>query len=121
MQSTSLGRAPKEKRGAAAGAPGSENVVPHFWAKRVAAEQALKDEIARQEQEAAKAEQAKITQAAAKPVTGKPSAGNARTAANSALPTTGDNAALAGETFVIGGVVLVAAGVFLTDKKRRQE
>ena len=90
-------------------------------AKRVAAEQALKDEIARQEQEAAKAEQAKITQAAAKPVAGKPSAGNAKTAANSALPTTGDNAALAGETFVIGGVVLVAAGVFLTDKKRRQE
>lgn len=90
-------------------------------AKRVAAEQALKDEITRQEQEAAKAEQAKITQAAAKPVTGKPSAGNAKTAADSALPTTGDNAALAGETFVIGGVVLVAAGVFLTDKKRRQE
>ena len=75
----------------------------------------------KKKEEAAKAEQAKITQAAAKPVTGKPSAGNARTAANSALPTTGDNAALAGETFVIGGVVLVAAGVFLTDKKRRQE
>lgn len=90
-------------------------------AKRVAAEQALKDEIAHQEQEAAKAEQAKIAQAAAKPVAGKPSAGNTKTAANSALPTTGDNAALAGETFVIGGVVLVAAGVFLTDKKRRQE
>ena len=36
-----------------------------------------------------------------------------------AMPTTGDRANLLGETFVIGGVTLVAAGVFL-DAKRRQ-
>lgn len=36
-----------------------------------------------------------------------------------AMPTTGDASDLLGETFVIGGTVLVAAGVFLSDKRRQ--
>lgn len=35
------------------------------------------------------------------------------------LAQTGDAAALIGETFAIGGAVLVASGVFLDAKKRR--
>ena len=35
------------------------------------------------------------------------------------LPATGD-AAPSGEVFLVGGLVLVAAGVVLTDKKRRE-
>ena len=37
------------------------------------------------------------------------------------LAQTGDRAGLIGETFVIGGTVLVAAGVFLDQKKRREQ
>ncbi len=36
-----------------------------------------------------------------------------------AMPATGDTPDLLGETFVIGGTVLVAAGVFLSDKRRQ--
>ena len=36
-----------------------------------------------------------------------------------AMPATGDASELLGETFVIGGAVLVAAGVFLSDKRRQ--
>lgn len=36
-----------------------------------------------------------------------------------AMPATGDTSDLLGETFVIGGTVLVAAGVFLSDKRRQ--
>ena len=36
-----------------------------------------------------------------------------------AMPATGDASDLLGETFVIGGTVLVAAGVFLSDKRRQ--
>ena len=36
-----------------------------------------------------------------------------------AMPATGDASDLPGETFVIGGTVLVAAGVFLSDKRRQ--
>lgn len=36
-----------------------------------------------------------------------------------AMPATGDASELLGETFVIGGTVLVAAGVFLSDKRRQ--
>ena len=36
-----------------------------------------------------------------------------------AMPATGDAFDLLGETFVIGGTVLVAAGVFLSDKRRQ--
>ena len=36
-----------------------------------------------------------------------------------AMPATGDASGLLGETFVIGGTVLVAAGVFLSDKRRQ--
>ena len=35
------------------------------------------------------------------------------------VPATGDVSSLLGETFVIGGTVLVAAGVFLSDKRRQ--
>ena len=35
------------------------------------------------------------------------------------MPGTGDMSDLLGETFVIGGTVLVAAGVFLSDKRRQ--
>ena len=35
------------------------------------------------------------------------------------MPATGDASNLLGETFVIGGTVLVAAGVFLSDKRRQ--
>lgn len=36
-----------------------------------------------------------------------------------AMPATGDTPDLLGETFVIGGTVLVAAGVFLSDRRRQ--
>ena len=41
-------------------------------------------------------------------------------AANAALAQTGDDSALAGEVFVIGGITLVAAGVTLSDRRRKQ-
>lgn len=37
------------------------------------------------------------------------------------LAQTGDRTGLIGETFAIGGTVLVAAGVFLDQKKRREQ
>lgn len=43
------------------------------------------------------------------------------TAKPGSLAQTGDRAGLIGETFVIGGTVLVAAGVFLDQKKRREQ
>ena len=48
-----------------------------------------------------------VTQAAAKAPAAK------KKAASGALAQTGDNSALAGEVFVIGGITLVAAGVTL--------
>ena len=45
----------------------------------------------------------------------------ADTAKPGSLAQTGDRAGLIGETFVIGGTVLVAAGVFLDQKKRREQ
>ena len=77
---------------------------------RIAAEQKLSDEIARQD-----AEEAAKQQAAYAP---KHLAGT-ETAQTGSLAQTGDRAGLIGETFVIGGTVLVAAGVFLDQKKRR--
>ncbi len=98
------------------------NAYNEAKAKRIAAEQALKNEVARQQQEAAKVEQGSAAPAAYKPQsTAKRAANGSNASSNSTLPTTGDNAALAGETFVIGGAVLVASGVFPADKKRRQE
>lgn len=79
---------------------------------RIAAEQKLSDEIARQE-----AEEAAKKQAAYSP---KHLAGT-ETAQPGNLAQTGDRAGLIGETFVIGGTVLVAAGVFLDQKKRREQ
>lgn len=77
---------------------------------RIAAEQKLSDEIARQEaKEAAKQQAAYTPKHLAGTDTAQP--GN--------LAQTGDRAGLIGETFVIGGTVLVAAGVFLDQKKRR--
>ena len=43
------------------------------------------------------------------------------TAQVGSLAQTGDRAGLIGETFAIGGTVLVAAGVFLDRKKRREQ
>ena len=79
---------------------------------RIAAEQELSDEIARQE-----AEEAAKKQAAYSP---KHLAGT-ETAQSGSLAQTGDCAGLIGETFAIGGTVLVAAGVFLDQKKHREQ
>lgn len=79
---------------------------------RIAAEQELSAEIARQE-----AEEAAKKQAAYSP---KHLAGT-ETAQSGSLAQTGDRAGLIGETFAIGGTVLVATGVFLDRKKRREQ
>lgn len=79
---------------------------------RIAAEQKLSDEIARQEAKEAAKQQAAYTP--------KHLAGT-DTAQHGSLAQTGDRAGLIGETFVIGGTVLVAAGVFLDQKKRREQ
>lgn len=79
---------------------------------RIAAEQKLSDEIARQE-----AEEAAKQQVAYSP---KHLAGT-ETAQPGNLAQTGDRTGLIGETFAIGGTVLVAAGVFLDRKKRREQ
>ncbi len=79
---------------------------------RIAVEQELSDEIARQE-----AEETAKKQAAYSP---KHLAGT-EAAKPGSLAQTGDRAGLIGETFVIGGTVLVAAGVFLDRKKRREQ
>ena len=79
---------------------------------RIAAEQKLSDEIARQEAEEVAKQQAAYTP---KHLAGTDTAQPGR------LAQTGDRAGLIGETFVIGGTVLVAAGVFLDQKKRREQ
>ena len=55
-----------------------------------------------------------VAQAAAKVPVAK------KQAAPAALAQTGDDSALAGEVFVIGGITLVAAGVTLADRRRKQ-
>ena len=55
-----------------------------------------------------------VAQAAAKAPVAK------KQAAPAALAQTGDDSALAGEVFVIGGITLVAAGVTLSDRRRKQ-
>ena len=55
-----------------------------------------------------------VAQAAAKAPVAK------KQAAPAALAQTGDDSALAGEAFVIGGITLVAAGVTLGDRRRKQ-
>lgn len=79
---------------------------------RIAAEQKLSDEIARQDAEEAAKQQAAYTP--------KHLAGT-DTAQTGSLAQTGDRAGLVGETFFIGGTVLVAAGVFFDQKKRREQ
>lgn len=79
---------------------------------RIAAEQELSDELARQEAEEAAKKQAAYTP--------KHLAGT-EAAQPGSLAQTGDSVGLIGETFVIGGTVLVAAGVFLDQKKRRAQ
>ena len=79
---------------------------------RIAAEQELSDELARQEAEEAAKKQAAYTP--------KHLAGT-EAAQPGSLAQTGDRANLIGETFAIGGTVLVAAGVFLDRKKRREQ
>ena len=54
-----------------------------------------------------------VAQAAAKVSVAK------KQAAPAALAQTGDDSALAGEVFVIGGITLVAAGVTLGDRRRK--
>ena len=84
---------------------------------RIAAEKKLSDEIARQKAEEATKQEAAKEQAAYSP---KHLAGTETTQTGS-LAQTGDRAGLIGETFAIGGTVLVAAGVFLDQKKRREQ
>ncbi len=79
---------------------------------RIAAEQKLSDEIARQEAEEAAKKQAAYT---------PKHLANTDTVQPGSLAQTGDRAGLIGETFAIGGTVLVAAGVFLDQKKRREQ
>lgn len=79
---------------------------------RIAAEQKLSDEIARQEAEEAAKKQAAYT---------PKHLANTEAAKPGSLAQTGDSARLIGETFAIGGTVLVAAGVFLDQKKRREQ
>lgn len=79
---------------------------------RIAAEQKLSDEIARQEAEEAAKKQAAYT---------PKHLANTEAAKPGSLAQTGDSARLIGETFAIGGTVLVAAGVFLDLKKRREQ
>lgn len=79
---------------------------------RIAAEQELSDEIARQEAEEAAKKQAAYT---------PKHLANTETDQPGSLAQTGDRAGLIGETFAIGGTVLVAAGVFLDRKKRREQ
>lgn len=55
-----------------------------------------------------------VTQAAAKASAAK------KQTTSGALAQTGDDSALAGEVFVIGGITLVAAGVTLGDRRRKQ-
>ena len=55
-----------------------------------------------------------VAQAAAKVPVAK------KQAVPAALAQTGDDSALAGEVFVIGGITLVAAGVTLADRRRKQ-
>ena len=55
-----------------------------------------------------------VAQAAAKAPVAK------KKATSTALAQTGDDSALAGEVFVIGGITLVAAGVTLSDRRRKQ-
>ena len=55
-----------------------------------------------------------VAQAAAKAPVAK------KKATSAALAQTGDDSALAGEVFVIGGITLVAAGVTLSDRRRKQ-
>lgn len=57
---------------------------------------------------------AQVAQAAAKAPVAK------KKATSAALAQTGDDSALAGEVFVIGGITLVAAGVTLGDRRRKQ-
>ena len=57
---------------------------------------------------------AQVAQAAAKAPVAK------KKATSAALAQTGDDSALAGEVFVIGGITLVAAGVMLSDRRRKQ-
>lgn len=106
-----------EKQAAVDGAPApgyDATLAAYELAKsdRIAAEQKLSDEIARQEAEEAAKQQAAYTP--------KHLAGT-DTAQPGSLAQTGDRAGLIGETFVIGGTVLVAAGVFLDRKKRREQ
>lgn len=79
---------------------------------RIAAEQELSDELARQEAEETAKKQAAYTP--------KHLAGT-EAAQPGSLAQTGDSVGLIGETFAIGGTVLVAAGVFLDRKKRREQ
>ena len=55
-----------------------------------------------------------VTQATAKASAAK------KQTTSGALAQTGDDSALAGEVFVIGGITLVAAGVTLSDRRRKQ-
>ena len=86
----------------------------------IAAEQALADEIARQEAEvAAQKQKATNTSTTSQVAYSAKHMATSSSTQGGNLAQTGDAAALIGETFAIGGAVLVASGVFLDAKKRR--
>lgn len=103
-------------------APAYLEALANYTAAKAELDQAIVElnaEIARQEAaERGNGEQAQpATQVTyqAKHAVAKTEAATQQTA----MPATGDASDLLGETFVIGGTVLVAAGVFLSDKRRQ--
>lgn len=103
-------------------APAYLEALANYTAAKVELDQAIAElnaEIARQE--AADRGNGEQTQPVTQ-VTYQAKHAEAKTEATTwqtAMPTTGDASELLGETFVIGGTVLVAAGVFLSDKRRQ--
>ena len=103
-------------------APAYLEALANYTAAKVELDQAIAElnaEIARQE--AADRGNGEQTQPVTQ-VTYQAKHAEAKTEATTwqtAMPATGDASELLGETFVIGGTVLVAAGVFLSDKRRQ--
>lgn len=103
-------------------APTYLEALANYTAAKVELDQAIAElnaEIARQE--AADRGNGEQTQPVTQ-VTYQAKHAEAKTEATTwqtAMPATGDASELLGETFVIGGTVLVAAGVFLSDKRRQ--
>lgn len=101
-------------------APAYLEALANYNAARAELDQAiaaLNAETARQDEAERTAAQAQATQVTyqAKHMAAKTEV----TTQQATMPATGDASDLLGETFVIGGTVLVAAGVFLSDKRHQ--